>query len=126
MKNRLKTILAATTLVTALSGCGLNGGKPSIEALEKGFKNIPDSVQTAVYWYWISDNISKEGVVKDLEAMKKVGINRAFLGSMGIDGRAGHRNRYLQQPRMEPVGRPLGKAGAGDALPDLCSNNGKG
>ena len=86
MKNRLKTILAATTLVTALSGCGLNGGKPSIEALEKGFKNIPDSVQTAVYWYWISDNISKEGVVKDLEAMKKVGINRAFLGSMGIDG----------------------------------------
>lgn len=86
MKNKLKTILTAASFAAALSGCNPNGGQPSIEALETGFKNIPDSVQTAVYWYWISDNISKEGVVKDLEAMKKVGINRAFLGSMGIDG----------------------------------------
>lgn len=53
--------------------------------LEKGFITIPDSVQTSVYWYWISGNISKEGVVKDLEAMKKVGINRAFIGNIGLD-----------------------------------------
>lgn len=86
MKNRLKTVLTTTTLAIALSGCSVNGGQPDIEAIEQGFKNIPDSVQTAAYWYWISDNISKEGVVKDLEAMKKVGINRAFLGSMGVDG----------------------------------------
>ena len=39
-------------------------------AVETGFITIPDSIQTSVYWYWISDNISKEGVVKDLEAMK--------------------------------------------------------
>jgi hypothetical protein len=32
-----------------------------------------------------SGNISKEGVVKDLEAMKKVGINRAFIGNIGLD-----------------------------------------
>ena len=52
--------------------------------LESGFKNIPDSMQTTVYWYWMSDNISKEGVVKDLQAMKRVGINRAFIGNIGI------------------------------------------
>jgi len=55
------------------------------KAVETGFINIPDSVQTSVYWYWISGNISKEGVVKDLEAMKKVGINRAFIGNIGLD-----------------------------------------
>ncbi len=54
-------------------------------AVESGFTNIPDSIQTSVYWYWISGNISKEGVVKDLEAMKKVGINRAFIGNIGLD-----------------------------------------
>ncbi len=27
-----------------------------------------------------------EGVIKDLEAMKKVGINRAFIGNIGLDG----------------------------------------
>ncbi len=52
--------------------------------IESGFKSIPDTIQTSVYWYWISDNISKEGVVKDLEAMKCVGINRAFIGNIGI------------------------------------------
>lgn len=85
MKNKLKSILTTAACTAVLSGCGLNGGQPSIEAIERGFKEIPDSVQTAVYWYWISNNISKDGVVKDLEAMKKVGINRAFLGSMGVN-----------------------------------------
>ena len=51
--------------------------------LEKGFVTPPDSIQTSVYWYWMSDNISKEGVVKDLEAMKRIGINRAFIGNIG-------------------------------------------
>lgn len=55
----------------------------SFTQIESGFKTIPDSVLTSVYWYWISDNISKEGVVKDLQAMKRVGINRAFIGNIG-------------------------------------------
>lgn len=57
----------------------------NFKAVETGFISIPDAVQTSVYWYWISGNISKEGVVKDLEAMKKVGINRAFIGNIGLD-----------------------------------------
>ncbi len=52
------------------------------DALEKGFQTPPDSVQTAVYWYWLDNYISKEGVVKDLEAMKRVGINKAFIGNL--------------------------------------------
>jgi len=51
--------------------------------LENGFLMPPDSIQTSVYWYWMSDNISREGVVKDLQAMKKVGVNRAFIGNIG-------------------------------------------
>ncbi|WP_224746342.1 glycosyl hydrolase [Mucilaginibacter glaciei] len=57
----------------------------SFKAIETGFITIPDSVQTSVYWYWISGNISKDGVIKDLEAMKNVGINRAFIGNIGLD-----------------------------------------
>jgi hypothetical protein len=61
-------------------------GQSNFQAIEHAFVHIPDSVQTSVYWYWINGNISKEGVVKDLEAMKKVGINRAFIGNIGLDG----------------------------------------
>ena len=53
--------------------------------LEQSFKITPDTIQTSVYWYWMSDNISKDGVVKDLYAMKSVGINRAFIGNIGYE-----------------------------------------
>lgn len=49
------------------------------------FKLAPDTITTGTYWYWISGNISKEGVVKDLEAMKRVGINRAYIGNIFLD-----------------------------------------
>ncbi len=69
----------------ALYGCRKSGtSEPSFADIENGFRNIPDTVQTSIYWYWLSDNISKEGVVKDLEAMKSVGINRAFIGNIGL------------------------------------------
>ena len=55
-------------------------GYVSREALASRIVTPPDSIQTSVYWYWISNNISKEGVVKDLESMKKAGIDRAFIG----------------------------------------------
>lgn len=58
--------------------------KVSWKVVENGFVTPPDSIQTSVYWYWISDNISKEGVVKDLQSMKKAGINRAFIGNIGL------------------------------------------
>ncbi|GAB3920541.1 glycosyl hydrolase [Mucilaginibacter myungsuensis] len=56
-----------------------------MRSVETGFITAPADIQTSVYWYWISDNISKSGVVKDLESMKKVGINRAFIGNIGLD-----------------------------------------
>lgn len=51
--------------------------------MKQTFCQIPDQQKLAVYWYWMSDNISKEGVVKDLYAMKKAGINRAYIGNIG-------------------------------------------
>lgn len=53
--------------------------------VETNFVN-PSQVQTSVYWYWISGNISEEGVIKDLYSMKEAGINRAFIGNIGLDG----------------------------------------
>ncbi|MDR1516948.1 MAG: glycoside hydrolase family 2 [Dysgonamonadaceae bacterium] len=59
--------------------------KPVLPLLEQGFRLVPDSIRIGCYWYWISDNISKEGVVKDLHAMKQAGITRAFIGNIGLD-----------------------------------------
>jgi len=50
--------------------------------LSENFKNPPAATKPWVYWYWISDHISKEGITKDLEAMAKVGIGEALIGNI--------------------------------------------
>ena len=42
----------------------------SVSVMEKNFKDIQWSQPIGVYWYWIAGNMSSEGVVKDLQAMK--------------------------------------------------------
>ena len=81
--NLRNPVILLLTLLIAFTGISVSGApirKPNsgFSLIESGFVTIPDSVLTSVYWYWISDNISKEGVVRDLQAMKRVGINRAL------------------------------------------------
>ncbi|WP_214072772.1 glycosyl hydrolase [Mucilaginibacter sp. dw_454] len=78
-------LLAITFNVNAQVVAVPDASLPNFKSIETGFITVPDNIQTSVYWYWLSDNISKEGVVKDLEAMKRVGITRAFIGNIGID-----------------------------------------
>ena len=54
-------------------------------AMQQSFTTPPDSVKPSVYYYWLSDNISPTGVQKDIEAMAKVGIGRAFIGNIGLN-----------------------------------------
>ena len=79
MKNLFWQAILGVTL-------SISGISCSSDPLESGFKNPSNQVQTSVYWYWISGNILEEGVKKDLYAMKEAGINRAFIGSMGVEG----------------------------------------
>src|SRR5687768_1917704 len=73
-------------LILIISACSSTNKNIAFTKVESGFMVPPDSIQTSVYWYWISDNISKQGVINDLKAMKAVGINRAFIGNIGLTG----------------------------------------
>ncbi len=83
MAKNLLCYLAAILITVLLHSCS-RPSDTSFSAIEQGFQSVPDSIQTSVYWYWISDNLSKEGVIRDLQAMKAVGINRAFIGNIGL------------------------------------------
>ncbi len=52
------------------------------DELDNVFKNPPESTKPWCYWYWISDNITKEGITKDIEAMARVGIGEAMIGNI--------------------------------------------
>lgn len=59
---------------------------PAYAEMAADFKNPFGKVQTGCYWYWINGNISSEGVRKDLQAMKRAGIDRAYIGDIGSQG----------------------------------------
>ncbi|MDR2384675.1 MAG: glycoside hydrolase family 2 [Tannerella sp.] len=76
MKRRFLNTSVLTVVVILLAvGCK--------DKLADNFASPPNTLTTGVYWYWINDNISKEGVVKDLQAMKRAGINSVFIGNIG-------------------------------------------
>jgi hypothetical protein len=87
-----------TAFAILLSGCS-----GSFSALEQGFVSPPEDIRTGVYWYWINDNISKEGVVKDLQAMKQAGITRAYIGNIGAQSYPAGKVKILSDEWWEVI-----------------------
>ncbi len=73
---------------TLLAGLAvLTNGLLAQGNLERDFANPPDATRPRCYWYWMDGNITKEGITKDLEAMKRVGIGEGYIGV--ISGQSG-------------------------------------
>ncbi|HET6555776.1 MAG TPA: glycosyl hydrolase, partial [Prolixibacteraceae bacterium] len=59
---------------------------PAQEKIEEAsFVAPPDVAKPNVYWYLLDDQISKAGITKDLEEMKKVGIGGVLLFNISND-----------------------------------------
>jgi alpha-L-rhamnosidase len=43
-------------------------------SLEAQFFNPPNSARPRVWWHWLNGNVTKDGIVKDLDWMQRVGI----------------------------------------------------
>lgn len=89
----------------------LSSGTLHADTLEDKFRDIPDDQRVAVYWYWMSDNISVEGVQNDLEAMKKAGITRAFIGNIWQDAVKPGKIKVLTPEWWEVMHAALKRAG---------------
>jgi hypothetical protein len=73
----IKRLFALVACAFALSAAA--------DQLESGFAQPPNQTKPWCYYYWISDNLSKEGITKDLEAMARVGIGEALIGNIFLD-----------------------------------------
>ena len=69
---------------------------PSKETQVSNFQHIKSDFTTPTdqntlwcYWYWIGDDISKDGITKDLLAMKEAGIGGALIGNINPDEKDG-------------------------------------
>jgi hypothetical protein len=51
--------------------------------LEEAFRNPPSSAFAKTWWHWMNGNISAVGITRDLEAMKRVGVNGFQIFQVG-------------------------------------------
>ncbi len=73
----MRTLLALLAL--ALMG---SAARAADDVMAGGFAEPPADTRPWCYWYWISDNLSKGGITRDLEAMARVGIGEALIGNV--------------------------------------------
>jgi hypothetical protein len=59
--------------------------------LEKDFKNPPVKTRPYVWWHWMGSNFSKEGITKDLEAMKAAGLGGATIFNLASAVQESHK-----------------------------------
>ena len=81
---RLPCLLALAALAAGLA-LPL-GAQPAPDALADGFQNPPDSAKPRAWWHWTNGNVTKDGIHKDLEWMKRVGIGGMQLADVGAGG----------------------------------------
>lgn len=79
MKNRLIYFLAVCFLLCS-SYCKLIAQNTLNSDL---FNTPPNSTKVNTWWHWISGNISKEGITKDLESMKQQGVSQVTILNIG-------------------------------------------
>ena len=59
--------------ISTLVVCGVSQAN-SLQQLEKDFLNPTAETRPWVFWHWTNGNVTQDGITKDLEAMKRVGI----------------------------------------------------
>lgn len=92
MKNSL-FILSLTGLCLIFAGCN----KQSDDGLDiQQFINPPQQSKVHTWWHWMDGAITKEGITRDLEAMKEQGISQATILNIGL-----FKNRDFGVPRVD-------------------------
>jgi hypothetical protein len=80
MKRSVLYVLLFAALLVAISLKSENSYAQ--DALESGFRNPPETAKPRTWWHWTNSNVTKEGITKDLEWMKRSGIGGMMLADV--------------------------------------------
>jgi hypothetical protein len=83
------SLLLAITMLFSLCTRPVQITQEVYDSIQEGFITPADTNKPWCYYYWIGDDISKEGITKDLEAMKEFGLGAVLIGNINpeeVDG----------------------------------------
>lgn len=72
-RNCIRAPLCSLALLAPMAFAQINP-TPTADTLATEFANPPNDARPRAWWHWIGANITKDGIDKDLEWMKRVGI----------------------------------------------------
>ena len=70
-------------LLLCITVCGVTPRAAASSPWETEFNDPPLSARPLTWWHWISGNITKDGITRDLEWMKKFGLSGAIVFNVG-------------------------------------------
>src|SRR5580700_7429479 len=73
----LSPMLAGISILLALGQLAPAAQTPSEDPLWTGFQTPPDQAKPRVWWHWMNGNVTQEGIRRDLEWMKRIGVGGA-------------------------------------------------
>jgi hypothetical protein len=76
-KKYVVVVISALLLTSCLSEN--NDMESTLKLLAEQFDNPHMEYKPCVWWHWMGSNLSKEGITKDLKAMKEAGIGGATI-----------------------------------------------
>jgi len=83
MRISVAAIAALAALAAPIRGAV---AQRSSDSLEIGFRDPPASARPRTWWHWTMSNVTKDGITKDLEWMKRVGIGGMQLADVNAGG----------------------------------------
>jgi hypothetical protein len=81
-----KLLWAAAVVCTVLASFPPTHAQGDADALAAGFLDPPDSAKPRTWWHWTGGNVTREGITRDLEWMKRAGIAGFQLADVSAGG----------------------------------------
>lgn len=105
----MKAAYLRCILVISVFLLASHGATADISSLRSQFATPPDSAKPHTWWHWMNENVTKEGITADLEAMAEVGIGGAQIFNVGEAipyGKVG----YMSDAWLEMVNHAVNEA----------------
>jgi len=79
-----RSLAPAVAIAGVLTIAGWTPDRGEGDPLEQGFKRPPEAALPRTWWHWTRGNVTKEGITKDLEWMRRVGIGGFQLADVNF------------------------------------------
>ena len=82
MLNTVIKILCLYKFIFVFNAC-------AAQNLYEGFAAPPATTKPGIYYYWLNEHVSKEGITKDLQALYDKGFSEVYIANIFLNDKGG-------------------------------------